>query len=99
MVHLLQMHRDGMRHTQKATQRNTCHQTVKNQNGKIMKYFGVADMDEAVLHGIHYDIIEPCNLPPAPVSGAWSEELQNYHCKYIENLSRAEKKELGIEDL
>lgn len=99
LVQLLILHRDGLCHAEKATLRDCEQQTVWNQASLVLKYFGVATMVEAVRHAIHYEIIEPCDLPEAPVSEAWSEELQNYHRKYIEGLSRAEKREMGIEDL
>lgn len=96
LVALLKQHRDGLHSCrEKATLKNGKSQTVKNQQSKVVKIFGVRNMDEAARHAAHYGIIDP--PPEASISKAWSEDLRHYHRKYIEGVGRVERKKLGIE--
>ncbi len=97
LVHLLEMHRDGSRNNEKARKRKCVLQTVKNQNSYIKSLFGVATMDEAVRHAMYFGIIAP-KRQRAAINRKWSPELQHYHRNYIDNLTRAQKREIGVEE-
>ncbi len=96
LVQVLKLHRDGLCHQDKATFKGRQLQTVKNQCLLIIKLFGVTNMNEAVRHAIYFGII-PLKRNRTRITQQWSEELLHRHHKYIQSLTTAQQRELGME--